>query len=348
MNSTDDEQKISKSIQSTDSQNQDTITCTKCQRTINFSESLKDNDEMFHELPSYISNVNISGTRFHSSISLKEHAWQMVQNESCFENSLCKDCAEYFLSQLEEQARKLNHENKALQDAILTYQSMTRDSNNINNMENLEQETIELENQLHLAQSECDKLEEEISELEKQLDQTLKDQEKIWQYIDFNQSKEHESFLNNMYHDKYIQNLKHDIDALKKSHVLNDLFYISQDGPFGTINSFRLGKLSTSTVTWDEVNAGLGHCLLLLYLMSKNMGFEFEKYKLIPMGNMSRIDKLYLDQKDHDRSFEFYFPTTKHLDSDRCNSALVLFLDCIKQFGNFLVTLDNRFHLPFK
>lgn len=345
----DDEQKISKSIQSIDSQNQDIITCTKCQRTITFSESFKNDDEMFHELSSYISNIDISDTRFHVANRLKEYAWQVIQDGSCFENPLCKDCSEYFLSQLEEQARKLNHENKALQDAILTYQPMIQDSNdNINNMENVKREIIELEDQLHLAQSEYDKLEAEISELEKQLDQTLKDQQKIWQHIDFNQSKEHESFLNNMHHDRYIQNLKRDIDALKKSHVLNDLFYISQDGPFGTINSFRLGKLSTSTVTWDEVNAGLGHCLLLLYLMSKNMEFEFEKYKLIPMGNMSRIDKLYLDQSDHDRSFELYFPTSKHFDPERCNSALVLFLDCIKQFGNFLVILDNRFHLPFK
>jgi beclin 1 len=39
-------------------------------------------------------------------------------------------------------------------------------------------------------------------------------------------------------------------DRLKRTNVLDDAFHISHDGQFGTINSFRLGRLQSQPVEW--------------------------------------------------------------------------------------------------
>jgi hypothetical protein len=38
------------------------------------------------------------------------------------------------------------------------------------------------------------------------------------------------------------------LELLKRTNVLNDAFYISHDGVIGTINNFRLGRLSNVEV----------------------------------------------------------------------------------------------------
>lgn len=46
--------------------------------------------------------------------------------------------------------------------------------------------------------------------------------------------------------------------------ALNDSFLIWQQGPFATINGFRLGRLDTHLVDWQEVNAGVGQAAIIL------------------------------------------------------------------------------------
>ena len=49
------------------------------------------------------------------------------------------------------------------------------------------------------------------------------------------------------------------LERLKRTNVCNDAFLIWHDGPFGTINGLRLGRLpATQIVAWDEVNAAWG------------------------------------------------------------------------------------------
>ena len=46
-----------------------------------------------------------------------------------------------------------------------------------------------------------------------------------------------------------IKLLNEDIKLLKRSNIYNDVFYIWQEGPYGTINGFRMGKLHTQPVS---------------------------------------------------------------------------------------------------
>jgi beclin len=62
--------------------------------------------------------------------------------------------------------------------------------------------------------------------------------------------------------------------------MVRELFYISQKGPFGTINGFRLGQLPTEQVEWNEINTALGESALLIITMASLLGVEFSEYVL--------------------------------------------------------------------
>ena len=46
------------------------------------------------------------------------------------------------------------------------------------------------------------------------------------------------------------------LEKLEQTDVLNDIFHIWHDGHFGTINEYRLGRLPSQQVEWNEINAG--------------------------------------------------------------------------------------------
>ncbi len=73
--------------------------------------------------------------------------------------------------------------------------------------------------------------------------------------------------------------------------MFNDAFRIWHEGLFGTINGifvsldgdvtdwigFRLGRLPDFPVDWNEINAGLGQMVLLVDVLAKKLGVEWDK-----------------------------------------------------------------------
>ena len=45
------------------------------------------------------------------------------------------------------------------------------------------------------------------------------------------------------------------LNRLKQINVINDAFYIWYNGPYATINAFRLGNLSMKPIEFKEINA---------------------------------------------------------------------------------------------
>lgn len=83
---------------------------------------------------------------------------------------------------------------------------------------------------------------------------------------------------------------------------VDDAFCIGQESTLGTINSLRLGRLPSISpaVEWTEINAALGHTLLLLHTISIKFGMRggFKGWKLCCMGSFSRIIKLEEEGKE--------------------------------------------------
>ena len=174
----------------------------------------------------------------------------------------------------------------------------------------------------------------------------------------------------------------HDHDArqlerLQRTNVYNDTFCVSHDGNFGTINGLRLGKLAPpNSPDWTEINAAWGSTALLLLTVAERLGFSFRGYIIRPIGSTSRIDRIDYPQATAHSSaasstsssrapsaaashaqqqppqqpkvttLELFssgdVPIARQILHRRFNEAMVAFLDCLLQLGEFVERTDPR------
>lgn len=136
-------------------------------------------------------------------------------------------------------------------------------------------------------------------------------------------------------------------EILKRANVYNDAFHIWHDGHFGTINTFRLGRLPNIPVSWDEVNVAWGQATLLLYIMAKRLDFKFKSHRLVPMGSSSKIVKL-----EDGSQYELYgsneYALVKYFSYRRFDTAMAAFLTCLKELGDYAEREDRTFRLPYR
>ena len=71
------------------------------------------------------------------------------------------------------------------------------------------------------------------------------------------------------------------LQRLRKTSVYDEVFRIWHDGPFGTINGCRLGRLPGQQVEWAEINAAWGQALLLLHTLATKLHVTFQSYVLL-------------------------------------------------------------------
>ncbi|KAF3927298.1 Beclin-1 [Orbilia brochopaga] len=218
-------------------------------------------------------------------------------------------------------------------------------------LEELEREKAQIEAEIAEAEAESKRLEVE--------------EEEFWQ--------ERNAFaqqLEEYQNERDSVNLRYDHDAkqlerLHRTNVYNDTFCIGHDGFFGTINGLRLGKLPSQPVEWAEINAAWGQTLLLLHTVADKLGFTFENYRLKPMGSTSKIEKLETRHSDGvgritaDTNKSDVRVTTLELFSSgtipmghlfahrKFDGAMVVFLDCIRQLGEFVARADPTAVLPY-
>lgn len=107
--------------------------------------------------------------------------------------------------------------------------------------------------------------------------------------------------------DNQILGLDSQYKRLRKTNFINEVFYISAVDEFGTISGFRMGRLPTIDVKWDEINAAIGQSLYLLCVLAHRFNYKFEKYDITLCGAYSRI-QLKNNQK---MRFDLYMPTSE-------------------------------------
>ncbi|XP_076165892.1 beclin-1-like Atg6 isoform X1 [Ptiloglossa arizonensis] len=134
------------------------------------------------------------------------------------------------------------------------------------------------------------------------------------------------------------------LERLKKTNVFNATFHIWHSGHFGTINSFRLGRLPSAPVDWTEINAAWGQTTLLLTALARKMNLTFKRFRLVPFGNHSYIEAL-----DQHRELPLYGSGGfKFLWDTKFDAAMVAFLDCLQQFKEQVEKGDSGFCLPYR
>ncbi|MEE6524689.1 hypothetical protein FKM82_024286 [Ascaphus truei] len=120
---------------------------------------------------------------------------------------------------------------------------------------------------------------------------------------------------------------------------------VQHSGQFGTINNFRLGRLPSIPVEWNEINAAWGQTVLLLHALANKMGLQFQRYRLVPFGNHSYLESL----TDKSKELPLYCSGgLRFFWDNKFDHAMVAFLDCVQQFKEEVEKGDTGFCLPYR
>ncbi|ORX58028.1 APG6-domain-containing protein [Hesseltinella vesiculosa] len=203
---------------------------------------------------------------------------------------------------------------------------------------------------LAVMNTEHQALQEEYEKLQKEAEALDAEEQLFWDECNQYQLR-YQQFQNqrdtiNMKYDHDVRQL----ERLQKTVVYNDAFCIVQDGPFGTINGYRLGRLHSHPVEWNEINAAWGQTLLLLYTVANKLNFQFKSYRLVPMGSSSKIEKV---DGDVVVSYELYGSGDYGINrmlflNRRFDHAMVAVLNCLKQLSDYAERKDRNIRLPYR
>ncbi|KAF9111084.1 autophagy protein 6 [Mortierella sp. AM989] len=276
--------------------------------------------------------------------------FDLMSAKSDIDHPLCHECAEMLLDSLAKQLRDVSRERDCYIDFLRTVNSNVASDAEMEALEN-EIKQIQIDESASIQalrdiEEQQKSVREEIAMLEQESLALDKEEESYWQ-----ECNEFQLALQAFHNERESVNLKYDYDSrqLEKLHttnVYNDTFCIGYDGHFATINGFRLGRLPNQPVDWPEINAAWGQTLLLLHTIANKLNFTFKTYRLVPLGSFSRIDKIEGDRA----SYELYGSGDLRMLflNRRFDTAMVAFLNCLQQLGDYAEQQGHKLELPYK
>ncbi|XP_064133018.1 beclin-1 [Loxodonta africana] len=206
--------------------------------------------------------------------------FDILSGEKEVDHPLCEECTDNLLEQLDVQLTITEYESQMYRRCLETRELTTCE----NEMEALqmELESLELE-EARLAQ-ELDDVEKNWKQAAGDLEaaqveaEILNQQEKQSQR-DYSVLKQQQLELFDELRslENRLRYAQIQLGWLTKTNVFHMTFDIRHHGPLGIINNFKLGCLSTVPVTWSEINAAWGQTALLLLVLSKKMGLDFQR-----------------------------------------------------------------------
>ena len=311
--------------------------------------------ESFVVLPSSVSRVprDVAGHGIDARCAAMAKVFDMAGDESKIDLPMCLECAASLREELELRIKETKSEcetyakcleelgvaegiAEGVADGVADASSAAAGGGGaFTRGEKEEAETRKLEAELRAELDKADELREELDELrrerlELEAEKADLDARESAYWDDFNDFKlalerhvdERDSLVVS------VEQTGRQLERLRRTNVFNDAFHIWFDGPFGTVNGFRLGRLSNVAVEWDEINAAWGMTCLLLSTMANAVKLEFSRYTLKPMGSFSKV----VDAKGN--AYELYGPVNI-LSSHKYDRAMAGFLQCLDEFGAF-------------
>jgi len=330
----------------------------RCKKAVEIDESLLEiNIQLLEtlEIEAYLVQCEDEATKkekqpLSSDPQFPSKLFEYANDITGLAHPLCKECSHKQLKLLEAQISEVMKENESYQsykqrlDAqmkSIPHQQMDTELTNL-----IEEETKLREN-LALIEKEREVLKDEMARLQMEEKAIQEVEDKYW--TAFNEFQTELQAFRDEYDTTKMKlaNSKMTLDILKVTNVYNDTFHIWHDGHFGTINNFRLGKLPSQPVDWNEINAAWGQATLLLYTVAKKLHYQFSQYRLLPMGSCSKMEKA------SDKStYELYGSSDISLGrlfwNRRFDNGMVAFLGCLKDLGAYAEGKEKKFQLPYK
>lgn len=283
------------------------------------------------------------------STNLKARAdlFDNLSSNSEIDHPLCDECTDTLLELMDQQLKVAENEWTAYNN----YLQKLEQTDDKPDIEQLQKELHDLEEEEGRLTAELQKLSCE----EDAVRATIQFKEEERQRLDAEEEKFRREYTKHrrdlmLTEDDYrslecqIAYAQAQLDKLRKTNVFNCTFHIWHAGHFGTINTFRLGRLPSAPVDWSEINAAWGQTALLLAALARKVNLTFRKYRLVPFGNHSYIEVLGEGKElplYGTGGFKFFWDT-------KFDAAMVAFLDCLTQFKEEVEKGDTGFCLPYR
>ncbi|KAM4692307.1 beclin-1 [Rhinophrynus dorsalis] len=279
--------------------------------------------------------------------------FDIMSGQTDVDHPLCEECTDTLLDQLDTQLNITENECQNYKRCLEILERMNEDDKEkleaklkelAEDEERLIQELEEVERNREQVAHDIEKVREEAERMEQEEAQYQREYSEFKrQQLDLDD--ELESVKNQM---RYAQI---QLDKLKKTNVFNATFHIWHSGQFGTINNFRLGRLPSVPVEWNEINAAWGQTVLLLHALANKIGLQFQRYRLVPFGNHSYLESL----TDKSKELPLYCSGgLRFFWDNKFDHAMVAFLDCVQQFKEEVEKVEEgekgetSFCLPYR
>lgn len=295
-------------------------------------------------------------TSFASQVEKTTRLFEIVSARSDIDHPICVECTELLVEGLQKRLVGATKERDAYISFLRSLNASVPSNDELEAAEASLKGSLKAEEQAlaELKQLEQEKasLDDEIAQLEEESRQLDADEDAFWRArngfaLALGEFQTERNALNMRYdHDSQ------QLERLQRTNVYNDAFCIGHDGYFGTINGLRLGRLANPSVEWPEINAAWGQTCLLLSTIAERLGFQFQGYRLRPLGSTSRIDKIEYPPQPAGPAAAEQRGTPKVTQLDlfssgdlplnlpwlhrRFDAGMVAFLDCLRQLGQFV------------
>uniref|UniRef100_A0A7N0T4P4 Autophagy protein 6 n=1 Tax=Kalanchoe fedtschenkoi TaxID=63787 RepID=A0A7N0T4P4_KALFE len=285
---------------------------------------------------------NTSG--FSSNLTLLKRAFDVTTCQTQVEQPLCLECMSLLSEKLDKEVEDVKRDIEAYESCLKQLEGEERDvlseSDFLKEKLKVEEEERKLMAEIEETEKQHAQVNAALKELEIKSGRFKELEERYWhEFNNFQfQLTSHQGERDAVL--AKIEVSQAHLELLKKTNVLNDAFPIAHDGEFGTINNFRLGRLSKVPVEWDEINAAWGQACLLLHTMCQYFRPKFlYRIKILPMGSYPRI----MDSSNN--TYELFGPVNLFW-STRYDKAMTLFLTCLKDFAEFANMKDRENNIP--
>lgn len=268
-----------------------------------------------------------------------------------FDHPLCLDCANNLSTSVTRRLEEMRKQERAYSGLLESLEKEQRLGDQsllvAEEIAKLEREEEELMAEIELVEQQRELVRCETGFLEGEAKKMAMIEEKYWESYNayqrdlqlFQEARETVR-MKLLYTDSQLH-------KLMKTNVYNDTFHIWHDGHFGTINNFRLGRLPSQPVDWNEINAAWGQAALLLHRMAEKMAFKFSTYLIIPNGSFSKIERR-ADKTRYDLFGSNDVSLGRLFWYRRFEAAMVGYLRCLKDLAEHACALDPQFTLPYK
>ncbi|XP_036307137.1 beclin-1 isoform X2 [Pipistrellus kuhlii] len=205
--------------------------------------------------------------------------FDIMSGQTDVDHPLCEECTDTLLDQLDTQLNVTENECQNYKRCLEILEQMNEDDSEqlqvelkelaleeerlIQELEDVEKNRKLVAENLEKVQAEAERLDQEEAQYQREYSEFKRQQLEL--------DDELKSVENQM---RYAQV---QLDKLKKTNVFNATFHIWHSGQFGTINNFRLGRLPSVPVEWNEINAAWGQTVLLLHALANKMGLKFQR-----------------------------------------------------------------------